>query len=97
MQYAIAKDADLATRLSKMSDVEFGMALAAVAPVAAVASTASTARTVVPPPPPYQPVAGGGSTTVPSSADLAERSTEDYDRSGYREKRAKERGVTSRW
>ncbi len=98
IQYALGKDPALAERLRTADPVRFGMELARLMPSAAVASPASTGRTMVPTPPaPYQPVAGGGSTTVPSSAELAQRADSDFDRSGYRERRARERGVKSRW
>jgi hypothetical protein len=96
--YQLAKDRALAERLRNMEPVQLGMALQQLVAPTAVAPLASTARTMSSPPPaPYQPVAGGGTTTVPSSAELAMRSGSDYDHSGYREQRARERGVKSRW
>ena len=86
--YAIAKDATLAQTLARASDLEFGMRLSALAPSSAVASPASTASAVVPLPIPYQPVGSGSSTTVTPSNKLV--SGEDYDKSGYREKRRQE-------
>ena len=96
IQYALGKDPELAERLRLMTDpVQFGMALAQIVPPAAVAPPASTARTMGPPPPtPSQPVGGGSKTTVPSSAELANGF--DFDRSGYRERRAAERGGNRR-
>lgn len=98
VQYALGKDPVLAERLRTMDLVGFGMELTKLITPAAVASPASTARVMSPPPPaPYQPVQGGGRTTVTSSASLAEDGDSDFDRSGYRETRARERGVQRRW
>ncbi len=97
VQYAIGKDAALAHRLAAMTDVEFGIALASLAPASAAASPASTAQAgSVTPPPPYQPVGSGSKTTVPPSAELIPKAGYDFDKSGYREKRAAERGVNRR-
>lgn len=93
IQYALGKDPDLAHRLKGLGPVQFGMELAKLVTAAPGASPASPTRTVVTPPAPYQPVAGGGSTVAQPSAALAARAVEDYDSSGYREKRARERGV----
>jgi len=94
--YAIARDPQVAQALARMSDVQFGMALASLAPAPAVASPASTAGAgSVMPPPPYQPVGSGSKTTVTPSAELAGAGF-DFDKSGYREKRAAERNVTRR-
>ena len=98
--YQLAKDRPLAERLRNLDPVHLGMELARLVAPAAVAPLASTARTSqLPPPAPYQPVAGGGTTTARSSADLVAKASDpfDYDRSGYREQRARERGVTRRW
>jgi hypothetical protein len=96
--YQLAKDRALADRLKTLDPVRFGMELSKlVTPVAVASTPASTARTVAhPPPAPYQPVAGGGSSTVPSSAQRANQGDYDFDKSGYREARARERGVRSR-
>jgi hypothetical protein len=92
IEYAIAKDADLARRLAKATDVEFGMIVSQLAPASAVASPASTARTESPTvPKPYQPVGSGSSTTVIPSSALTQKAGHDFDKSGYREQRAKER------
>ena len=98
IKYRLGKDPELANRIRTMNPVFAGYELAKLIPSAAVAPTASTARTVAsPPPPPMQPVGGGGKTTAASSADLAMRATDfDYDRSGYREARARERGSSRR-
>jgi len=92
--YAIANDAALATRLAGMSDLEFGMALSSLAPSQGVASPASTPAMVSPVlvPPPFQPVGAGSKTTATPSSDLPKKAGFDYDRSGYRESRARERG-----
>ncbi len=98
VQYALGKDPALAERLRTLDPITFGRELTKLIAPVSVASPASTARTMVATPPaPYQPVAGGGKTTVPSSADLASRGDSDFDRSGYREQRARERGVKIRW
>ena len=92
LQYAIGSNPDLARRLGQMSDVEFGQALASIAPTAPAASPASTGTvglTVAPPP--MQPVGSGSKTAVLSAADLADRSGEDYDSSGFREQIRRER------
>lgn len=92
--YALGRDAAETARLAKLSDVEFGLALARYAPAdASVASPASTGARVTVAPPPYQPVGGGSKTTVLPSAELPKRSGYDFDKSGYREKRAAERGL----
>lgn len=98
IKYRLGKDQALAEKIRTMNPVFAGVELAKLVPPAAVAPTASTVRTMASPPPaPMQPVAGGGKTTAPSSADLAARASDfDYDRSGYREARAKERGLTRR-
>lgn len=97
IEYAIAKDGDLAQRLARMSDVEFGITIARLAPGTGVASPASTlSREVRPVPAPYQPVGSGSVTTSPPSSELTKRAGFDFDKSGYREKRAEERGVRRR-
>lgn len=95
--YQLAKDRALSEKIATSNPYQAGLELAKLVTPAAVVSPASTARTVVPPPAPYQPVAGGSKTSVPSSANLAASAGDDYDRSGYRESRARERGVRSRW
>lgn len=92
--YAIAKDGALAQRLAAMTDLEFGMALSSLAPPQAVANPASTPAVGSPVvPAPYQPVGTGSKTTAIPSSDLPKKAGFDYDRSGYREKRAQERGT----
>ena len=94
LRYHLAKQPDLAWRLAQETNpVLFGMGLAQVIPAPAVASPASTAGAALSlAPPPYQPVAAGSKTTVTPSADLASKG-HDFDKSGYREKRAAERGI----
>jgi hypothetical protein len=90
--YAIARSAEVAHALARMSDYQFGMALSSIAPsnpAASPASTGSAGFTVAPPP--MQPVGSGSKTAVPSSVDLAERGGEDYDASGFREQSRRER------
>lgn len=97
VQYALAKDPATYERLRTIPDlVTFGIELAKLMTAVPVASPASTgpAGSVIPPQP-YQPVGSGSKTTVPPSAELAKRGF-DFDKSGYREKRAAERGVTRR-
>jgi hypothetical protein len=96
--YALGKDAEQTARLSKLSDVEFGLALAQFSPaVTSVASSpASTGARSVVAPPPFQPVGSGSKTTVVPSSELPKRSGYDFDKSGYREKRAAERGMRRR-
>jgi hypothetical protein len=87
LQYAIMKDGALAQSLQRMSDLEFGMAIARLAPNGATPAPSRQAAA----PAPYQPVGSGSPTVSASSAELAARGGSDYDRSGYREKRAAER------
>lgn len=93
LMYALAKDDALAQRLATEPDpMRFGFELARLVTAAGVASPASTPAVATVIPPPMQPVGGGSSTTVPPSAELAKHGF-DFDRSGYREKRAAERGI----
>jgi hypothetical protein len=96
--YHISKDAALAQRLSQMSDREFGFAIARLLPAdASVVSPASTGiPRAVTAPPPYQPVGSGSKTTALPSSALVSKAGFDFDKSGYREKRAAERGVRRR-
>lgn len=98
LQYAILKDGDLARSLQRMSDMDFGMKIAQIAPNGSSAqSPASLAVSgSATPPAPFTPVGSGSSTTVLPSAELAKKGGFDYDRSGYREKRAAERGLNRR-
>lgn len=91
--YAIGSDATVAKRLAALSDIDFGIALASLVPSdTTVVSPASTGvRPPVVAPAPYQPVGSGSKTTATPSASLVKGF--DYDKSGYREKRAAERGV----
>lgn len=96
LQYAIMKDGVLAQKLASLPAMEFGLELARIAPSSAAVSPASTAGTgSVIAPAPYQPVGSGTKTTVTPSADLVKRGF-DFDKSGYRERRAAERGVKRR-
>lgn len=96
LQYAIMKDGDLAKRLASMDAISFGVEVSKIAPSGSGASPASPARAgSVTPPSPYQPVGQGSTTTVPPSAELAKRGF-DFDKSGYRERRAAERGARRR-
>ena len=96
LQYAILKDATLAKRLASLDAIHFGLELEKIAPSGSGASPASPARAgSVTPPAPYQPVGSGSSTTVSPSAELAKRGF-DFDKSGYRERRAAERGARRR-
>jgi hypothetical protein len=101
VQYAIMRDGALAQKLSGIAmraargdlgaAYEFGAALANVAPDGPAASSASTGSpSSVMPPAPIQPVGSGSKTTTPSSAELVKGF--DFDASGYRERRAAERG-----
>lgn len=95
--YAMLKDAALAQQLAFASPFEFGVAVSRLAPATSDARPASSDRVgSATPPAPYQPVGSGSKTTSPSSADLADSAGEDFDKSGYREKRAAERGRTRR-
>lgn len=87
LQYAILKDGDLARKLQQASPMEFGMLVAEIAAPAPAAAPAHPA-----PPAPFQPVGSGSSTTATPSSELAKRGF-DFDSSGYREKRAAERGL----
>jgi len=91
--YQMAKDPANYERLRTMSDVQFGMELAKLTAAPSVAPPASTGPGSVIPPSPYQPVGSGSKTTVPPSAELTQRAGFDFDKSGYREKRAAERGI----
>ncbi len=89
--YQLAKDRSLAERVANADPYQVGLILGSLRTAQAGAPPASPARsTVTPPPAPYQPVQGGSKTTVPPSADLAKAGF-DFDKSGYRERRAAER------
>ncbi len=92
--YTIAKDAGLARSLSRLSDIDFGVALARLvasdAPAAPLASTGGRPSIA---PAPYQPVGGRSTTTAVSSSEIPKKAGYDFDKSGYREKRAAERGL----
>jgi hypothetical protein len=96
LQYVIAKDGALAQRLATCHPIDFGLELARLTPNGSGVSQASPAVSgSVTAPAPYQPVGSGAKTTVTPSADLPKRGF-DFDKSGYREKRAAERGVNRR-
>ncbi len=93
IMYELAKNPTKLAQIIAINDgVKLGMELALLVPRAAVASPASTAPVVrttnVPAPP--QPVAASTRTTSPSAIDLANKGGDDYDSSGYREKRRQE-------
>lgn len=92
LMYTLAQDAVLARKVADERDpIRLGYLLASVRPPERVARPASTPRTVTSnAPDPYQPVGTGSKTSTPSLQELAQ-SGEDYDASGYREKRAAER------
>jgi hypothetical protein len=94
VMYELAKNEPELKRIATLTDpVQIGIAFGQIIPRAAVAQPASTApvvRTAVPAPP--QPVGASTRTTSPSSADLAVKGGDDYDSSGYRERRAAELG-----
>lgn len=93
--YALAKDDALAQRVAASDPIRFGFELARLVPASGVASPASTPQTGTSvAPPPYQPVGSGTQTTVVPSASLIQGF--DFDKSGYRERRAAERGVRRR-
>lgn len=93
MQYVIAKDAALATRLAQMGDIEFGMAMASFAPPGAAGNLASTAPNGnSTPPAPVQPVGSSSPTTVVPSANYAHQG--NYP--AYKMQRERERGGSRR-
>ena len=95
--YQLAKDRVLAERLKGLNPVQYGIELAKLIPASGVALPASTQSAgSVTPPPPFQPVGAGSKTTAPPLADLPQKAGYDFDKSGYRERRAAERGVTRR-
>ena len=106
LAYRLAKDrpyADTFLDKWKTDKVELGrwlMAEGRVSPTVRVAQTpASTPpRDSLPAPAPYQPVGSGSPTTSPASSELVGKAGYDFDKSGYREKRAAElgRGVRRR-
>lgn len=98
VRYHLAKNPQIAWQLSQAHHPQqfgylLGQFLASVLPSSApaVASPASTASRVQFAPPPMQPVGSGARTTVPPSSDLVKG--HDFDSSGYRERRAAERGM----
>jgi len=93
LQYAIGKDAALAQRLATVGPIEFGIELAKLVP--ASNGTSHTAPTFTAPAP-MQPVGTGSRTTVTPATELAGKGF-DFDKSGYRQRRAQERGVKGRY
>jgi hypothetical protein len=94
LQYLIAKDGALAQRLASASPINFGMELAKLAPASQLPANGGTAHQ--PPPAPYTPVGAGTPTTVTPSSELVDKGY-DFDKSGYRARRAAERGVKPRY
>jgi hypothetical protein len=94
IQYAVMKDAALAQKLASLAPIDFGMELSKLVS-AHTPAAATTTSAVSPAPAPFTPVASGSKTTVPTSADLAKKGGFDFDSSGYRERRAAERGLRS--
>jgi len=89
--YHAAKNPDFARKLASERDpIKIGYLMAsvsgpAVAPPAPTAAPVASAA-----PAPYQPVGSGSKTSTPTLDELA-ASGDDYDKSGYRERRAAER------
>lgn len=91
--YTLAKDPPLARKVASEKDpFRLGVLLGSIrSSQPAVARPASTGAAVASSaPPPYQPVGSGSKTTSPSLSDIADHG-DDYDSSGYRERRAAER------
>ena len=91
IQYVLGKDPQLAERLRVADPVTFGMELAQLLAPQGAARPASTPAVVVPAP--YSPVGSGSRTSVVASSEIPHKFGSDFDRSGYREKRARERGL----
>lgn len=91
VQYAIMRDGALAQRLAQADPIAFGMELAKLAPSQPAHQPASQPR----PPAPFVPVGASSKTTVTPSSELAKGF--DFDKSGYRARRAAERGVKPRF
>ena len=98
VQYQLAKDQTLASRIAAMTNpFQVGYELAKLGPPSSNAPSASLPRgTTTAAPPPMQPVGSGSKTTVPPLEDLAANGGDDYDKSGYRERRAAERKAVGR-
>jgi hypothetical protein len=98
LMHTIAADATLANRLASLSDIDFGIELARLVPAdpSSVSPPSLGVRAVSSAPPPYQAVGSGSKTTVLPSAELVKKAGFDFDKSGYRERRAAERGVNRR-
>ena len=91
--YQLGKDPALHNSLLQEPNLaKFGMRVQQLMTAVPVASQASTGPASFVPPPPMQPVGSGSKTTVPPSAELAKHGF-NFDKSGYRERRAAERGV----
>lgn len=93
IQYAILKDQALATRLRDSDPYTFGVLVAGLIPATTPTKPAAPAWT--PPPPPHPTVGASSPTVTKPSAELAKKGY-DFDASGYREKRAAERGLKPR-
>lgn len=91
IQYAILKDAALAQRLQTADPYTFGVTIAGLVPAARESAPRWT-----PPPSPHPTVGASTPTTPTASHELVKKAGYDFDKSGYREKRAAERGVTAK-
>lgn len=92
IQYAILKDQALAEKLRASDAYTFGVTIAGLVPSSKPAAPAWT-----PPPAPHPTVGASSPTTAKTSSELTKGGF-DFDKSGYREKRAAERGMNkSRW
>jgi hypothetical protein len=94
--YVIAKDQPLAQKLATCHPMEFWQELARLTPNGPGASPASPSVSGSVAPVPYQPVGASTKTTGTSSSDLAKRALDDYDSSGFREKRRSENEAFAR-
>jgi hypothetical protein len=94
VQYQLAKDPARLARLAALRNpVQVGIELASLGPPAVASPPASTARAgIASPPAPYQPVGSGGKTTAIPLQELTDKFGDDFDASGYRERRRQELG-----
>ncbi len=91
IQYALASDHALAKRLAaEANPYRVGMILASLSGGSAATPASTPTPVASTPPPPYQPVGGRAKTATPSLDELA-NTGDDYDKSGYRERRRRER------
>ena len=92
LKYALAKNPVLAEELrTEPNLIQFAMKLSSLLPQRAASPASAPASVVVPAP--YQPVGSGSTTTAVPSSELPKRAGFDFDKSGYRERRAAERGL----